>query len=122
MASPYFNPHAHSQYSVLDATTPVKALVQQAHKNGQPAIGLTDHGNMAGAVELYLAARDLGIKPFPGVEGYLIDPMFGDDWENPVGKGVTVGRYHFGLLALDEQGYKALVQFTTQTHTRPRFN
>ena len=75
---------------------------------------------MAGSVKLYKSCKEHGIKPYPGVEGYLIDPAI-DDWENPP-KGVKVGRYHFGLLALDETGYKALVKFVSLTHTRPRFN
>src|SRR4029077_19659896 len=91
-----------------------------AKMHNQPALALTDHGNMAGAVQLYKQCKAAGIKPFIGIEAYLIDPAI-DDWENPP-KGTKVGRYHVGLLALDEEGYKGLVKFTSKTHTRPRFN
>lgn len=75
---------------------------------------------MAGWVKLYLACKAANMKAYPGFEGYLIDPDY-DDWENPK-KNQPVGRYHFGLLAINEDGYKALVKFMSMTHTRPRFN
>lgn len=118
--SPYFHAHAHSRFSPLDGMTDVRGLVQKAAANKQPALALTDHGLMSGTVQLYQACKEFGIKPFPGIEAYLIDPEF-DNWYDPP-KGATVGRYHVCLLALSEEGYKALVKFTSLTHTRPRFN
>lgn len=118
--SPFFHAHAHSRFSPLDGMTDVRGLVQKAAANKQPALALTDHGLMSGIVQLYQACKEFGIKPYPGIEAYLIDPEF-DDWENPP-KGAKVGRYHVCLLALSEEGYKALVKFTSKTHTRPRFN
>lgn len=119
-ASPYFSTHTHSQFSTLDAIAKVPDLVRRAAMNGQPGMALTDHGLMSGTVQLYKAAKKYNIKPFPGVEGYMIDPSV-QDWENPP-KGTKVGRYHLGLLSLNEDGYKALVKFVSMTHTRPRFN
>lgn len=118
--SPFFHAHAHSRFSPLDGMTDVRGLVAKAAANKQPALALTDHGLMSNVVQLYLACKEFGIKPFPGIEAYLIDPEQ-DDWENPP-KGAKVGRYHVCLLALSEEGYKALVKFTSKTHTRPRFN
>jgi DNA polymerase-3 subunit alpha len=118
--SNFFHAHCHSNYSPLDAMSEVKELVRKAVMNKQPALALTDHGLMSGIVKLYKECKAAGIKPFPGIETYLIDPEM-DDWETPP-KGAKVKRYHVGLLALDEEGYKALVKFSSMTHTRPRFS
>ena len=118
--SPYFSVHTHSAHSSLDGMTKPAELVAQAEHYGMPGISSTEHGNMASVVQYYKAAKENGLKYFPGIEAYLIDPRV-DDWENPP-KGTKVGRYHFGLMALNEDGYKALVKFTSLTHTRPRFN
>lgn len=120
MSSNFFHAHCHSNFSPLDAMADVPKLVAKAVKHGQPALALTDHGLGSGWVKLYKECKAAGIKPYPGIETYLIDPEF-DDWENPE-KGEKVGRYHVILLALNERGYKALVKFTSLTHTRPRFN
>src|SRR3954468_23402785 len=63
--------HVHSEYSLLDGACKIDALAERAAAFGQPAIGLTDHGVMNGAVELYKAAKKHGIKPILGVEAYL---------------------------------------------------
>lgn len=118
--SNYFSLHTHSQHSTIDGMSPVEELVAKAKRLGQPAIGLLDHGNMSGTVKGYKAASAAGIKFFPGFEGYLIDPAI-EDWENPP-KGTKVGRYHFGIQALNLDGYKALVRLSSLSHTRPRFN
>lgn len=120
MQSNYFASHAHSQFSTLDGMTTVQSMVDKVVKLGQPGMALTDHGTMGGVVKGYKTSQVAGIKFFPGFEGYLIDPDYGD-WENPR-KGDRVGRYHYGLLALTERGYKGLVKLVSLTHTRPRFN
>jgi DNA polymerase-3 subunit alpha len=118
--SNFFHAHAHSNFSPLDGMSDVEKMVAKAAADGQPAMALTDHGLMSGCVQLYKACQKHGIKPFPGIEAYLIDPDV-EDWETPE-KGERVGRYHLCLLALSEAGYKALVRFSSKTHTRPRFN
>lgn len=115
----WWSAHTHSQYSVLDAMTPVAKLVRRAAALEQPALGLTDHGNMGGVTQLYTECRKAGIKPFPGVEAYLIDP----EWTGELGdKQDKPERYHFGMLALNQDGYQALVKAVSLTHTRPRFD
>lgn len=116
--SKFFHVHCHSHYSALDGMSDVAAMVAKAAKMGQPGMALTDHGNGAGWVAHYKACKAHDIKPFPGVEGYLIDPQFDGDLDDS-GKA---GRFHLGLLALSEKGYKGLVEFVSMTHTRPRFN
>ncbi|MCE2453487.1 MAG: PHP domain-containing protein, partial [Nitrospinae bacterium] len=71
MSSPFVHLHLHSQYSLLDGTTRIDDLVQRAAELGQPAVALTDHGNMFGAVKFYEAARRAGVKPVIGCEVYV---------------------------------------------------
>ena len=118
MSGTWWSAHTHSQFSTLDGMTEVKELVHKAAMMGQPAIALTDHGNMAGSVQLYKAARKEGIAPFPGVEAYLIDPQYQGD----LGSSAKVKRFHMGFLALDATGYQGLVKLVSHSHTRPRFN
>ena len=65
--------HVHSEYSLLDGACKIDKLAERAAAFGQPAIGLTDHGVMNGAVELYKAAKKHGIKPLLGLEAYFVD-------------------------------------------------
>ena len=65
--------HVHSEYSLLDGACKIEALAQRAAEFGQPAIGLTDHGVMNGAVELHKACEKHGITPIVGCEIYLVD-------------------------------------------------
>src|SRR5271169_3330090 len=93
--------HVHSEYSLLDGACKIDALAERAAAFGQPALGLTDHGVMNGAVELYQACNRHGIKPIIGCEIYLVD----DHASNAAGK---VERNHLTLLAADDQGYRNL--------------
>ncbi|MEK7355015.1 MAG: PHP domain-containing protein, partial [Bdellovibrionota bacterium] len=63
--------HVHTQYSLLEATCRVKALVKKAQEFGMPACGITDNGNMFGAVEFYFGCKDADIKPIIGMDVYL---------------------------------------------------
>lgn len=117
-SSPWFSAHTHSHFSTLDAMSTVESLVLKAKKLGQPGIGLTDHGNMAGVVAGYKATKQHDMAFFPGFEAYLIDPFH--DGEDPYDSKAS--RYHLGLMALDYKGYKGLVKLTSLTHTRPRFS
>ena len=67
--------HNHSDYSLLDGAMKTRAMVQKAVACGQPALALTDHGNMFGAVEFYLECRKAGIKPILGMEAYVARDM-----------------------------------------------
>lgn len=96
----------------------VSKMVARAAQLKQPGIAFTDHGNMAHTVEAYKAAKQHGLKYFPGVEGYLLDPQYDGD----IADSGKAGRFHLGLLALSEKGYKGLVELVSLTHTRPRFN
>ncbi|MGI8802420.1 MAG: DNA polymerase III subunit alpha [Solirubrobacteraceae bacterium] len=98
--------HVHSEYSLLDGACKIEALAERAAAFGQPALGLTDHGVMNGAVELYQACRRHAIKPIVGCEVYLVD-----DHEAAT-KG-RVERNHLTLLASTDQGYRNLVKLSS---------
>ena len=108
----FWHAHAHSNYSTKDALPSVKQMVDTAARHHQPALALTDHGNMSGSVQLYKHAKRRGITPFPGLEAYLKR-----DATNPDEK-----RYHVGLIAFTTEGYEALVKLSSKSHTRQRFH
>ena len=126
--SNWFSAHTHSNFSSLDGMTPVESIVAKVAKMGQPALALTDHGNMANVVQLYLSAKKHNIISFAGVEAYLLDPDTTIEDITPsedkaVNKAKRVpDRFHIGLLALDLEGYQALIKAVSLSHTRPRFN
>jgi DNA polymerase III subunit alpha len=95
--------HVHSEYSLLDGACKIDALAERAARFGQPALGLTDHGVMNGAVELYKACNKQDIKPIVGCEIYLVD-------DHTAGSRERVERNHLTLLAADETGYRNLVK------------
>src|SRR5690348_14848774 len=98
--------HVHSEYSLLDGACKIDALAARAAEFGQPALGLTDHGVMNGAVELYKASHKHGIKPIVGCEIYLVD----DHAAAPTARGE---RNHLTLLAADDAGYRNLVRLSS---------
>ncbi|MEB3160522.1 MAG: DNA polymerase III subunit alpha [Synechocystis sp.] len=97
--------HIHSDYSLLDGASQLPALIDRAIELGMPAIALTDHGVMYGAVELLKVCRGKKIKPIIGNEMYVIN---GDIEVNKKHR-----RFHQVVLAKNDQGYKNLVKLTT---------
>ena len=97
--------HVHSEYSLLDGACKIDALAERAARFGQPALGLTDHGVMNGAVELYKSCRKHDVKPIIGCEIYLVD-----DHTASAGR---VERNHLTLLAADDAGYRNLVKLSS---------
>ena len=63
--------HNHTEYSLLDGASRIHAMVGRAAELGMPAIGLTDHGVMYGAIHFYKACKEAGIKPIVGCEVYV---------------------------------------------------
>ncbi|HWX43758.1 MAG TPA: DNA polymerase III subunit alpha [Solirubrobacteraceae bacterium] len=96
--------HVHSEYSLLDGACKIEALAARAAQFDQPALGLTDHGVMNGAVELHKECAKHGIKPIVGCEIYLLDGA---------GKGGRGERNHLTLLAADDAGYRNLVKLSS---------
>jgi DNA polymerase III subunit alpha len=95
--------HVHSEYSLLDGACKIDALAERAASYDQPALALTDHGVMNGAVELFTAARKHGIKPLLGCEVYVVD----DHERRAPGR---LDRFHLTLLAATPTGYRNLVK------------
>jgi len=98
--------HVHSEYSLLDGAAKIEALAERAAAFGQPALGLTDHGVMNGAVEHFLACRKHQIKPISGCEIYLVD----DHANRAAGR---VERNHLTLLAASDEGFANLVKLSS---------
>ncbi|ESA37811.1 dna polymerase iii subunit alpha [Leptolyngbya sp. Heron Island J] len=100
--------HIHSDYSLLDGASQLTPLAEKAVEMGMPAIALTDHGVMYGAIELIKTCNKVGIKPIIGNEMYLINGDITKQEKRP--------RYHQVILAKNTQGYKNLVKLTTKSH------
>jgi DNA polymerase III subunit alpha len=105
MSPPAVHLHVHSEYSLLDGACKVEQLVDRAAGFEQPAIGLTDHGVMNGAVEFYKAARKAGVKPILGFEAYYVDDR--------ATEAVRYERNHLTLLAENDAGFRNLVKLTS---------
>ncbi|HEX6667837.1 MAG TPA: DNA polymerase III subunit alpha [Solirubrobacterales bacterium] len=99
--------HAHSEYSLLDGACKIDAMAARAAELGQPALGLTDHGVMNGAVDLYKACNKHGIKPIVGLEAYLVDDR------RTIKEQTRYERNHLTLLAENDLGFSNLVKLTS---------
>lgn len=119
--------HLHTEYSLLDGMAKIKNVVKKAKALGMPAIAMTDHGNMYGAVQFYEACTKEGIKPIIGTEFYVCDDLTvrgkvaGDDVEG------YNDRRHLILLAKNDEGYKSLcklnaIAFRDGFYYKPRID
>ena len=106
MTQPCVHLHVHSEYSLLDGACKIDALAERAAAFEQPALGLTDHGVMNGAVELFTACRAHGIKPIFGCEAYVVE----DHAQRGPGR---LDRFHLTLVAATPTGYRNLVKLTS---------
>ena len=104
--------HVHSEYSLLDGACRIPELTQRAAELKMPALALSDHGNLFGAVEFYQECRKAGIKPIIGCEVYLAPGSRFDRKANSAKEAST----HFLLLAKNETGYKNLVKLVSTAH------
>ena len=111
MAEQFVHLHGHSAYSLLDGAGKIPNLISRAVELGMPAVALTDHGVMYGAIEFYLAAKKAGIKPIVGCEVYVAprtrfdrDPRLDNE------------QYHLVLLAQNAQGYRNLCRLVSTAY------
>ncbi|MBI5726111.1 MAG: DNA polymerase III subunit alpha [Planctomycetes bacterium] len=104
--------HVHSHYSLLDGACRLEDLAQSAKEMGMPAIALTDHGNLYGAVEFHGTVKAAGVKPILGIEAY-ISPTSRQD--RSMGRQDTAA-YHLLLLAMDMDGWKNLIKLSSRAH------
>lgn len=101
--------HVHSQYSILDAAASIEDIVAKAAEFGMPAVALTDHGNMYGAVEFYKACKDAKVKAILGCEFYVAPESRFEKKKDNFGRS----NYHMGLLAKNNEGYRNLCKLTS---------
>ena len=123
MTDSFTHLHVHSEYSMLDGAARIKDVVQKAKQDGQPAVGVTDHGNMYGVPEFYKACQSVDIKPIIGTEAYMADmnrferPLRRSKKTDDSGGEVEGGHklyYHITLLAENNEGYKNLIQIASR--------
>ena len=103
--------HLHTEYSLLDGAIRMKELMKQAAEFKMPAVAITDHGNLFGAIEFYQEATRAGVKPIIGCEAYIAP---GSHKDRPASRRDAA--YHFTLLAENETGYRNLVKLVTAAH------
>jgi DNA polymerase-3 subunit alpha len=123
--SSFVHLHVHTEYSMLDGASRIGDVVAAAARDGQPAIGITDHGNMYGVLDMYKAARDVGLVPVIGTELYQ---AYEHRSERPARRSGTVddsggevegGRkayYHLTALAETLTGYRNLIQLSSRAY------
>ena len=107
MSAEFVHLHCHSEYSILDGACRIKDLVDRAVELEMPAVTVTDHGSMAGAVDLYRTAKKSGIKAIVGCEIYLVEDRRAKE---PPGRRDWA---HLTLLAENLEGYHNLVKLVT---------
>ncbi|MDZ7673637.1 MAG: DNA polymerase III subunit alpha [Acidimicrobiales bacterium] len=123
MADSFTHLHVHTEYSMLDGAARLDELVAAAAADGQPALGITDHGNMYGILDFYRACKDRGVKPILGTEAYMAHDHRSEriaargkmDDTGGEGEGDKKPWYHLTLLAENETGYKNLIQLASRS-------
>jgi DNA polymerase III subunit alpha len=105
--------HLHTEYSLLDGACRLDRLMERARALKFPAMAVTDHGVLYGAIDFYKMAQDHGIKPIIGCEVYVAP---GSRLEKKTSSGGRDVYHHLGLLAKDETGYKNLIKLVTDAH------
>src|SRR5690349_14676305 len=121
-ADSFVHLHLHTEYSLLDGAVRMRELMKKAKEYKMPAVAMTDHGNLFGAIEFYQEAKRAGIKPIIGCEAYIA-PKSHKDRPGTMRESA----YHFTLLARDETGYHNLVKLISTAHLdgfhyRPRID
>ena len=122
--APFVHLHTHTEYSMLDGAARIGEAVAAAVADGQPALAITDHGNMYGVLDFYKECRDQGITPIIGTEAYMAAHS---RFDRPVRKGRiddTGGEgdrgeklyYHLTLLSETTEGYRNLIKLSSAAY------
>ncbi len=102
--------HSHTMFSLLDGACKIQDIAQRAAEWGMPAVAMTDHGNLFGAIDFYREMREVGVKPIIGCEVYC---AIEDRFSRQPARGVPSGSNHLVLLAKDLAGYKNLIKLVS---------
>jgi DNA polymerase III subunit alpha len=108
--------HVHSDYSLLDGACRIDRLMDRAVALGMPALALTDHGNLFGAIDFYNTAKSKGIKPLVGCELYLVETSRLEKHGRSDEDGKSM--FHLGLLAKNLTGYQNLLKLVSDAHLK----
>ncbi|MDK3157894.1 DNA polymerase III subunit alpha [Kamptonema cortianum] len=126
MATPFAHLHLHTEYSLLDGFVRIPDLMKRARALGMPAVAITDHGNMFGAVEFYQEAQkefksaqaknpDHDIQPIKPIIGCEVYVAPGSRFEKQASSGRDAA-FHFTLLAKNDEGYRNLVKLVSAAY------
>ena len=123
MSGSFIHLHNHSEYSILDGAVRIKKLVEAAYEHNMPAVALTDHGNIFGAVQFFKEAAKRGVKPILGCETYVAPKS---RTEKQSGNREQI-HFHLVLLVKDETGYRNLCELLSKAYLegfyyRPRID
>ena len=113
MASSFVHLHLHTQFSLLDGANQIEPLIQQIKSFHQPAVAMTDHGNMFGAIEFYRKAKEAGIKPIIGCEAYMAPGSRLAAKDSGLAHN---DYYHLILLARNLTGYQNLIKLVSKAY------
>lgn len=111
-ADSFVHLHLHTEYSTLDGAVRLGALMKKAQEFGMPAVAITDHGNMFGAIEFHQAGEKAGVKPIIGCEVYMAPGSLHDK----KAASPRDASFHFTLLAENAEGYRNLVKLVSTAH------
>jgi len=111
-ADSFVHLHCHTEYSTLDGAVRIAQAMKKAKEYGMPALAITDHGNLFGAIEFYEEGKSSGVNPIIGCEVYVAP-------DSHTKKSATTQKesaYHFTLLAQNDEGYRNLVKLVSIAH------
>ncbi|MEK7310008.1 MAG: DNA polymerase III subunit alpha [Planctomycetota bacterium] len=117
MKSEFVHLHTHSHYSLLDGACTIDTLIDEAKRQGMPALALTDHGNLFGAIEFYQTALKNNLNPIVGYEAYVAPKSRFDKKGAYSAEGASASAgYHLILLAKNDAGYHNLIKLASSAY------
>ena len=111
MTKSFVHLHLHTEYSMLDGAARIKDVVATAAADGQPAVGITDHGNMYGVLDFYKAAREADLTPVIGTEAYMVTTS---RFDRPRRDEHDI--FHLTVLAETNEGYRNLIKLSSHAY------
>ena len=111
LAKSFVHLHLHTEFSMLDGAARIGDVMAAAASDGQPGIGITDHGNMYGVLDFYAAAKKAGIRPIIGMEGYFVA---GSRHDRPRRADHEI--FHLTLLSETTKGYENLIKISSAAY------